>query len=326
LSPVVKKKKEKFKLPGKYLLLIVSAACVALLALTYSVPAAEEPINGLAGYVVVPLQNGVSTVGGWLVEKSEQLAEIRDLQADNKALQAKVDELTTENASLQQEHYELTKLRELYDLSQQYSSYKMTAARIIAKDSGSWYHSFVINKGSADGIAADMNVIAGNGLVGRVTGVGLHWAKVMSIIDDNSNVSAMVLSTQDNMIITGNLTEYEDGVIDFSKLTDRADQVTLGDKVVTSNISDKYLPGILIGYISTLNQDANKLTKSGQITPVVDFEHLDTVLVILQIKQTVENSSGDASSAATTASDTSAAGASTANATTADAGSNVEGQ
>ena len=57
---------------------------------------------------------------------------------------------------------------------------------------------------------------------------------------------------------------------------------------MTSNISDKYLPGILIGYISSINKDANNLTKSGYITPAVDFEHLEEVLVILEQKQTVD--------------------------------------
>ena len=61
-----------------------------------------------------------------------------------------------------------------------------------------------------------------------------------------------------------------------------------GDKIVTSNISDKYLPGILIGYINTINTDSNNLTKSGYITPAVDFEHLEEVLVILELKQTIE--------------------------------------
>ena len=56
-----------------------------------------------------------------------------------------------------------------------------------------WFSTFTIDKGSKDGIAADMNVMAGSGLVGIVTEVGPTWAKVRSIIDDSSNVSAMVL-------------------------------------------------------------------------------------------------------------------------------------
>ena len=56
-----------------------------------------------------------------------------------------------------------------------------------------------------------------------------------------------------------------------------------------SNISDKYLPGILIGYVSEVEQDSNNITKSGTITPAVDFEHLEEVLVIRKMKQQIED-------------------------------------
>ena len=191
-----------------------------------------------------------------------------------------------ENIRLQQDRYELTNLRELYDLDAQYDEYDKIGARIIAKDSGNWFHSFVINKGSNSGLQIDMNVIAGSGLVGRIVDVGPNWAKVMSIIDDNSNTSGMVLSTSDNLIVSGDLQLYEDGVISFEKLIDSADRVVEGDKIVTSNVSDKYLPGILIGYISSINVDSNNLTKSGLVTPAVDFEHLEEVLIITELKQT----------------------------------------
>ena len=143
----------------------------------------------------------------------------------------------------------------------------------------------MIDKGSDDGIAVDMNVIAGAGLVGRVMDVGPDWAKVQSIIADNSSVSGMVLSSSDNLIVSGDLELYSQGLINFSKLVDEADKVKVGDKIVTSNISDKYLPGILIGYISTLDDDSNNLTKSGTLTPAVDFEHMNVVLVILEQKK-----------------------------------------
>ena len=155
------------------------------------------------------------------------------------------------------------------------------------RDSGNWFHSFTVNKGTNDGLTVDMNVIAGSGLVGRIIDVGPDWAKVMAIISDNSNVSGMVLSTSDNLIVTGDLELYADGLISFEKLVDSADRVVEGDKIVTSNVSDKYLPGILIGYISAINVDSNNLTKSGVLTPAVDFEHLEEVLVITQTKQTV---------------------------------------
>ena len=95
----------------------------------------------------------------------------------------------------------------------------------------------------------------------------------------------MVLSSSDNLIVSGDLELYKQGYLSFSKLVDSADKVRIGDKIVTSNISDKYLPGILIGYISTLDDDANNLTKSGRLSPAVDFEHLNEVLVLLDLKK-----------------------------------------
>ena len=130
-------------------------------------------------------------------------------------------------------------------------------------------------------------MIAGGGLVGRITAAGPNWSRVTSIISDNSNVSAMTLATEDNMIVSGDLQLMAEGVIPFSKLVDSQNAVNEGDKIVTSNISDKYLPNILIGYIHTINRDANNLTKSGYITPAVDFEHLSEVLVITDMKQQV---------------------------------------
>ena len=100
----------------------------------------------------------------------------------------------------------------------------------------------------------------------------------------------MVLSTSDNLVVRGSLVLYADGLISFEMLIDSADRVVEGDKIVTSNVSDKYLPGILIGYISSITVDSNNLTKSGMITPAVDFEHLEEVLVITELKQTTGDS------------------------------------
>ena len=287
MSPVVKRKGEKFTLPGKYLLFILTIVCTGLIILTFSTNFLSAPISAIGGFVVVPLQEGISKAGSWLSTRSEELVEIRSLLKENEELKAQVDELTMENIRLQQDRYELTNLRELYDLDAQYEDYDKVGARIIAKDTGNWFHSFTIDKGYNDGLAIDMNVMAGSGLVGRIIAVGPNWSKVLSIIADNSNTSGMVLSTSDNLIVTGDLELYADGVISFEKLVDSADRVVEGDKIVTANVSDKYLPGILIGYISAINVDANNMTKSGLITPAVDFEHLEEVLVITETKQAV---------------------------------------
>ena len=289
MSPVIQLKGEKFTLPSKYLLFILTILCTGLVLLTFNTTIFSGPLSAIAGYTVVPFEEGISAAGSFLRSRSEELGQIRDLIAENEALNEQIAELTIENTRLQQNRYELTNLRELYDLDSQYDEYEKVGARIIARDAGNWFYSFVINKGSDDGLAIDMNVMAGKGLVGRIVDIGPNWSKVKSIIADDSNVSAMVLSSSDNMIVSGDLKLYASGVISFEQLIDSDDVVVEGDKIVTSNISDKYLPGILIGYISTINRDSNNLTKSGYLTPAVDFEHLEEVLVILQLKQTIED-------------------------------------
>lgn len=291
MSPIVKRKGERFTLPGKYLLFILTVLCTGMMLMTFSTDIFNKPVNTVAGYVIAPFQRGISSVGRWLSARGEELGQIKDLLAENEELKSLVNELTIENTQLKQDKYELNTLRELYELDGRYEDYDKVGAHIIARDSGNWYHSFTIDKGEEDGIMVDMNVIADGttegGLVGRVVSVGPNWAKVTSIISDNSNVSGQMLATGDKLIVSGDLEMMQNGLIRFSQLLDSADVVRNGDKIVTSDISDKYLPGILIGYIGDITLDSNKLTKSGSVTPAVDFEHLDAVLVIMELKQTV---------------------------------------
>ena len=244
MSPIAKRKRTKFSIPSKYLLLLLTFACILLMAVTFFTDYSATPLNKLVGYVIVPFQNGVSRIGAWISVRVDELGELRVVLQENQELKQKVDELTVQNTQLQQDKYELNNLRELYKLDEQYSGYEKVGARIIARDSGNWFHSFIINKGSDDGLAMDMNVIAGGGLVGRIVDIGTNWSKVNAIINDNSNVSGMVLASSDILMVKGSLELMADGVIGFEQLTDSADKVQVGDKVVTSNISDKYLPSI----------------------------------------------------------------------------------
>ena len=266
----------------------MTICCSVMMLLTFGTSIFDKPFNSILGYILIPFEKGIGEAAGWVSGRSEELVQIRTLLKENEELKAQVAQLTEENTLLQQDKYELNKLRQLFELDEQYEQYHKVGARIIARDSGNWYSSFVIDKGSEDGISEDMNVIAFGGLVGRVSSVGPNWARVTAVISDNSNVSGMTLATEDNLIVSGNLKSMSEGVIKYSQLVDSKEAVQIGDKVVTSDISDKYLPGILIGYIYTIQMDNNNLTKSGKLIPAVDFEHLSEVLVITDLKQTME--------------------------------------
>lgn len=273
-----------FSNSNRYSLLTVTVICICLMGLSLITDSINGPLRGIANYTIVPMQKGINTIGMWMSDFTRNFETLQEVRSENEALQAKVDELTVTNNLLQQEKYELERLRELYALDQQYSEYKKIGARVTSNDTGNWFSSFVIDKGKNDGIRVDMNVMAGTGLVGIVTEVGPNWARVRSIIDDSSNVSALVLSTSDKCIVNGDLTLMQDGKIRFEQLPNNDNEVKVGEQIVTSHISSKYLQGILIGYISEVTVDSNNLTRSGYIIPAVDFQHLQEVLVITSTK------------------------------------------
>lgn len=268
---------------SKYVFIVLSVLCVVMIVLSSVKDGLMNPLRNTIGYVLVPVQEGVNRLGFGIYDDIRNHQTLEEVKAENEALSERVASLTEDNNRLQQETYELARLRELYALDQEYMQYPKVAARIIAKDSENWFQVFRIDKGSKDGIRVDQNVMADGGLVGIVTDVGLNYATVRSIIDDESRVSAMGLGSADTCIVAGDLTLYENGRL---RVTDIKKDGSLkdGDKLVTSNISSKYLPGILIGYAADVAMDDKQLTKNGYLIPAADFNNLSEVLVITQVK------------------------------------------
>ena len=279
------KKNGQTSLSSKYWLLILSLICAALMGISFIANDINGPLRSVANYTIIPMQKGINTLGVWMNDLTRNFETLEELREENKELQAKIADLTTKNNLRQQEKHEMDRLRELFELDQKYGDYPKVGARVTANDTGNWFSSFVIDKGANDGITVDMNVMAGTGLVGIITEVGPNWARVRSIIDDSSNVSAMVQSSSDTCIVAGDLTLMQDGKIRFEQLSNNDTAIDSGEQIVTSHISSKYLPGILIGYVSEIETDANDLTRSGLITPAVDFQHMQEVLIITTTKE-----------------------------------------
>lgn len=290
------KKKFQFRihLKSKHLLVIMTFFCGSAVVSTLASGVTSEPLAEAAGMIVVPFEKSINGIGSWIGEINQTFQDKQDLIDKNQELQDAVDTLTEQNNILIQNQSELSRLQELYNLDEEYSSYPKVAARIISKDPGNWYDTFMINRGSNDGIRVDNNVIAGKGLVGIVTEVGPKWATVRAIIDDSSNVSAMTVGTDDTCVVEGELELIDEGKLRFSQLYDKDDKVTVGERVVTSNISDKYVEGLFIGYVSEIELDTNNLTKTGTIVTPVDFQHLKDVFVITVNKQDAVDNSGAA--------------------------------
>ena len=278
------RKKKQSKFPAKYVLLIMTILCAVIIGCSLKT-SGSGPVSAAAGAVLAPMQKGVNQLGSGLTILREHLRTKKSLEKENEELRTQLADAQENLNQVQLNQEELDNLKSLYDMDQNYADYDKIAANVIGKDAGNWFSVFLIDRGSNDGITVGMNVLADGGLAGIVIQVGPNYAKVRSIIDDNSNVSARNLSTSDLCVVSGSLkTMNESSLIDFDDLRDKEDQAKVGDQIVTSNISDMFLEGIPIGYITDIKTDSNNLTKSGHIATIVDFEHLDDVFVILQTK------------------------------------------
>lgn len=277
----------KKSIPPKYILLILTMVCLLLIGASVAFEEVLTPLRFITGVTITPMQKGINAVGNWVTDKIDMLEDIRDLQAENEELRTQLDAYQSENKMIMSDTNELNDLRKLYELDSRYPDYEKVAANVISKDSGNWFDTFILDKGSNAGIQVGCNVMAGNGLVGIVTEVGPNYSKVRAIIDDNSNVSAMFLTNSSLCNVIGDEKYMDDGYIRVEHI-DKDLDVSEGDELVTSNISDKFLPGITIGYVQKLTLDSNNLTMSADLVPAVDFDNIQTVLVVLELKQSKE--------------------------------------
>lgn len=268
---------------SKYVLISLTVFCVLLIGLTSIHDEWLSPLRTGVGYLLIPVQSGVNSVGSSIYDELTDLTKLRSAQDENKEMKDIITQLTEENTRLQSDELELNRLRKLYDLDQQYGQYEKVGARVIANDSSNWFQVFRIDKGSKDGIAVDMNVTAGGGLVGLVTDVGANYATVRSIIDDSSRVSSMAMQSGDSCIVAGDLTLFKEGRLRITNVLKESD-LKDGDKIVTSNISSVFLPGLLVGYAADITNDTNNVTKSGYLIPAAEFDSLQEVLVITKLK------------------------------------------
>lgn len=286
------KNRHNFQISPKMLLVFLTVVCLLLVSVSTVFKDAAKPFSVVAGAVVIPMQDGINSVGVWVSDHVGSFKSMKELTKENEELTQKVEELTQKNQELSEQTKEIENLQELLKMDEEYADYEKVGARVISKGSGNWYTTFVINKGSADGIKVNMNVLAGDGLVGIVTETGKNYAKVQSIIDDASSVSARSTKSKDTCVVKGNSESVQkDGTIDVDYISKDAD-IKEGEELVTSHISSKYLKGLRIGTVSEISTDSSNLTKSAKVTPFVDFEHIEEVLVITELKEVPTDEQG----------------------------------
>lgn len=271
----------------KYLFLVLTVICVAFMIVSFFAGDKIAFIKKYTNKIVSPIQQGVNKIGLWTDTKLDNLKEIEALNKENKELRDEIDDYKEQIDIYQNKMAELEELRALYELDETYPEYNKTAAHVFAKDSTSWFSVFYIDKGSKDGMFEGANIMCHDGLAGIIVECYEDYSKVRAVIDDNSNISAKIMPSNALCTVEGNLNTYQNGVL-IVKNIDKDAKITVGDKVVTSHISERFHQGLTIGYISEITYDTNNLTITATITPAVDFNNITDVLVITDTKQDID--------------------------------------
>ena len=274
---------DKREIPPKYIYLFLAVICLILLFFSVVFENRFSALKKVTGMIITPMQAGINEIGTSVYNNVSNRKTKNELMKENKELSAKLDEYSAQIKVYEQKNYELSRLQELLDLKEQYADYNTMGARVIATDSTNWFSTFIIDKGTKDGVRVGCNILADGGLAGIVTEAGDDYAKVRAIIDDNSNVSAIVSGSETICTISGDFKSIDYGYLNVGYIN-KADEIAELAELVTSHVSYKFFPGLLIGYITEIELDANNLTKSAKCIPVVDFQNLQEVLVVLDLK------------------------------------------
>jgi rod shape-determining protein MreC len=236
-------------------------------------------------------------VSGFIAFPQKLIDFIKLKATDDESLKNDVNELKKENQNLKDEIAKLQKELVDYDLVLQenkafktleetknmYEDYEVIIADIIYKTQNNWDDIYIINKGSENGIQKNMMVIAKEGLVGHVIETSSDTSKVISILDASTSFSAVATATREQVLAKGKLTLKDDGKIVIKDIPQKV-KYSSGDTFETSGIGGLYPKGIKIGYVTDFIEKANPLENEAIVKTFVDFDRLERVAVITNIK------------------------------------------
>ena len=257
---------------------IVITIIILILIVVFSNADSETSfLENAASKLVMPIQNGLTYLKNGISGNSTFFTDINNLKQENEELKQKNSELEQSLRELENIKSENETLKEYLDLTEKYGEYKTVPAYIINKDISNYSKTIVINVGSDDGIQENMTVIADQGLVGHVISVTSDTAKVRTIVDTSSSVSCSLSTTDESIVCKGTL--EEESALKAMYIPDD-DGIIQGDSVETSGLGGIYPKGIHVGSIKRVVNTQNATDRYAIVETAVNFDKLDTVLVI----------------------------------------------
>lgn len=233
--------------------------------------------ENVASNLVMPIQNGLTYLKNKISGNSTFFTDINNLKDENKQLKEANSELEQSLRELENIKTQNEMLKEYLNLTEKYGEYKTIPGYVINKDISNYSKTIVINIGKNDGVEENMTVIGDQGLVGHVISVTDSTAKVQTIIDTASSVSCTMSTTKDSIVCKGTL----DDTFSLKAMYISTDaNIIQGDSIETSGLGGIYPKGIHIGSVKKVTNTQNMTDRYAIVDTAVDFNKLDTVLVI----------------------------------------------
>lgn len=227
--------------------------------------------------LITPIQNGLTHLKNKLNGNNSFFTNINNLQTENEELKKKNSELEQELRKLETIKTENESLKDYMKLTEKYADYKTIPADVINRDISNYAKTIVINVGTKNGIKEGMTVIGDEGLVGYIISVTENTAKAQTIVDTASSVSCLMSTTRDPIVCKGTL---EDKSTLKAMYIPTEAQIIQGDSIETSGIGGIYPKGIHIGNVERVVNTSNSIDRYAIIKTAVNFEKLETVLVV----------------------------------------------
>lgn len=258
---------------------VISLFLLVLTGLSRSYSIIPEAVGRYVSLPFAPVQKVVTLGANKVDDALSFFRNVQDVKKENEDLKLQVNNLEKENRELKEFRQENKDLRQALNIKDQFASFEPVGANIIAKNSGNWFDTFTIDRGSKDGVAKDYPVITSDGLVGRISQPNSISSKVEALIDKNTVISARISQKGDLVRVRGDIEYKDSGVCIMDRIPPEAD-VVVGDIVETSGIGGIYPRGIQIGTVKEIRKANDQINKYAIIEPAVDFRRLDEVIVL----------------------------------------------
>jgi rod shape-determining protein MreC len=261
--------------------LYVALVTISLLMLAFSASAPITELRRGVGFAMAPIQNVLRSGGQTVSSFFATLGEIDRLRLENQNLTTRVNELATQNRSLESLRAQNQQLTDILDVRSSLA-YESTAAEVISRRITNQEHVISLDRGSDAGIEVKDPVIGGGGaLIGQVVDVGPNYSRVLLITDERMTVVGLLESSRAIGAVHGQL----ERPLDMDGIS-ATNTVNLGEAVVTAGIElsedirSPYPKGLLIGTIADVERSPDQLFQTALVTPAANFETLEYVLVI----------------------------------------------